>query len=422
MAGKHSHVLVPREQWIALIPDAHPGYITFAQYETNLATLAANASAHRQDRKQSPPREGAPLLQGLVVCKRCGARMTVRYHHRGGRALPEYACQNDSIKRALKHACQIIPGSQLDKPLSALLLETLTPLALEVALTVAAELDQRAHQADQLRLKHVERARYDAELARRRYLAVDPDNRLVADSLEADWNDKLRHLQDAQDEYDRAHQNGNGRLSAEQRQKVIALAQDFPRLWSDPATPQRERKRTIRLLIDDVTLSRDQQITAHVRFKGGQTHTLTLPLPPTIDQLRRTPRELINTIDQLLDHHTEAQIARILNQQDRRSFDGKQFTPTIVHRLRTSHRLTSRHDRLRARGLLTVTEIAHQLGVDHRTIKAWQTAGLLTSHQLNDRNERLYEPPTDNDPRLVKRRGWRHNKRETTPPAPGGAV
>jgi hypothetical protein len=115
----------------------------------------------------------------------------------------------------------------------------------------------------------------------------------------------------------------------------MALAQDFPRLWSDPATPQRERKRMIRLLIDDVTLNRDQQITARVRLKGGQTHTLTLPPPPTIDQLRRTPPELINTIDQLLDDHTETQIARILNQQDHRSFDGKQFTATIVHRLRT---------------------------------------------------------------------------------------
>jgi len=178
----------------------------------------------------------------------------------------------------------------------------------------------------------------------------------------------------------------------------------------------------IRLLIDDVTLNRDQQITADVRLKDGPTHTLTLPLPPTIDQLRRTPRELINTIDQLLDHHTEAQIAQILNRQNHRSFDGKKFTATLIHRLRTSHRLASRHGRLRARGLLTVTEIADRLAVHHQTIKAWQAAGLLTSHQLNDRNERLYEPPTANDPRLVKRRGWRHNKREAVPSAPGGAV
>ena len=422
IAGKTSHLLVPREQWIALIPDAHPGYITFQQYEANLATLAANASTHGTDRQLSPPREGAALLQGLVICGRCGARMTVRYHHRGGRALPEYACQNDSIKRALHPACQIIPGSQLDEAVSQLLLDTLTPIALEVALSVAAELDERAQEADQLRQKHIECARYDAELARRRYLAVDPDNRLVADTLEADWNDKLRHLHNAQDEYGRARENGHGQLTAQQHQKVMALAQDFPRLWSDPATPQRERKRIIRLLIDDVTLLRDQQITAHVRFKGAQTHTLTLPLPPTIGELRRTPAGMIDQIDRLLDEHTEADIARILNQQGDRSFDGKPFTATIVHRLRTSHRLTSRYDRLRATGTLTITEMAERLGVSNRTIKDWHAAGMLTAHQLNDRNERLYQPPTNGDPRLVKRQGWRHTKREPAPSTPGGAV
>jgi DNA invertase Pin-like site-specific DNA recombinase len=422
IAGKPSHRLVPREQWIALIPDAHPGYITFQQYETNLATLAANASAHGTDRHPSPPREGPALLQGLVVCGRCGARMTVRYHHRGGRAFPEYACQNDSIKRALHPACQIIAGTAIDKAVGALLLQTLTPITLEVALAVAAELDQRAHEADQLRLQHVERARYDAELARRRYLAVDPENRLVADTLEADWNDKLRQLAHAQDDYDRARENGNGRLSDDQRAKVTALAQNFPRLWSDPATPQRERKRMIRLLIDDITLIRDQQITAHVRLKGGQTHTLTLPLPPSIGELRRTPPEQIDKIDQLLDHHTEAEIARILNQQHQRSFDGKPFTATIVHRLRTSHRLTSRYERLRANGLLTITEIAQQLGVHHQTIKHWHAAGLLTAHQLNDRNEQLYEPPAAGDPRLVRHRGRQVKTREAVPSTPGGAV
>jgi Recombinase zinc beta ribbon domain/MerR HTH family regulatory protein len=351
-------------------------------------------------------REGPALLQGLVVCGRCGARMTVRYHHRHGQAFPEYACQNDSIKRALHPACQIIPGTAIDKAVSALLLQTLTPITLEVALTVAAELDQRAHEADQLRLKHVERARSDAELARRRYLAVDPENRLVADTLEADWNDKLRQLARAQDDYDRATANGNGQLTDDQRAKVMALAQDFPRLWSDPATPQRERKRMIRLLIDDVPLIRDHQITSHVRLKGGQTHTLTLPLPRPATELRRTPPELIDKIDRMLDHHTEAQIAKILNHQNQRSFDGKPLTATIVHRLRTSHHLTSRYDRLRANGLLTVTEIAQQLGVHHQTIKHWHAAGLLNSHQLNDRNERLYEPPAHGDPRLVTRRGW----------------
>jgi hypothetical protein len=421
-AGKLTRVRVAQKEWIALIKDAHPGYITYAQFEQNQSTLADNCQAHGTDRKAGPPREGPALLQGLVICGRCGARMTVRYHHRRGHAHPTYSCERRSTQTATTPICQNIPGTGVDHAVGELLLQTLTPLALEVALAVAAELEQRASEADQLRAKHVERARHEAELARRRYLAVDPENRLVADTLEADWNEKLRQLSDAQDDYDRAHANGNGHLSEDQRAKVIALATDFPKLWNDPATPQRERKRMIRLLLDDVTLIRDQQITAHVRLKGGQTHTLTLPRPRPATELRCTATELIEKIDRLLNDHTEGEIARILNQQGDRSFEGKPFTATSVQRLRASRRLVSRRERLRKRGLLTPTEIAQQLNVHTDTIKKWHAAGLLTADNINDKHDRLYHPPTAGDPRLVKHAGWRLKHRQSNPSTPGGAV
>ena len=285
------------------------------------------------------------------------------------------------------------------------MLVTLTPVALEVALTVAAELEQRATEADQLRLRHVERARYEAGLARRRYLAVDPDNRLVADALEADWNEKLRSLTEAQDDYERARENGNGHLSEQQRAKVIALAGDFPRLWNDPATPQRERKRMVRLLIEDITLNRDQQITAHVRLKGGQTHTLTLPIPLRCWQARKVHPDTVKLIDQLLEYHTDAESARLLNEAGRRSGTGQPFSSGIVVHVRRDYKLPSHRDRLRARGLLTINEIAEQLGVGTSTIKAWRAAGLLTGHTANDKNERLYEPPAARRP-AARQTSW----------------
>ena len=354
LAGKISVRQLPRDQWTALIPDAHPGYVSFAQFEANQALLLANAQARGSERRAGPPREGPALLQGLVICARCGQRMTVRYHHRGGPTVPEYLCQNEAINTATSSRCQTIPGAGLDRAVAALLLDTLTPVALEVALSVAAELDQRAEEADTLRRTHVERARHEAELARRRYLSVDPDNRLVADTLEADWNEKLRALAQAQDDYEHARENGNGRLSDEQRTKVMALASDFPRLWNDPATPQRERKRMVRLLIEDVTLTRDQQITAHARLKGGQTHTLTVPLPPPVWQARQTNPDTFKLIDQLLDDHTDAQTAEQLNQAGRRTGTGQPFTALSIIRLRQDHNLASHRQRLRARGLLTV--------------------------------------------------------------------
>ncbi|MBI2842913.1 MAG: hypothetical protein HYX78_05890 [Armatimonadetes bacterium] len=117
-------------------------------------------------------------------------------------------------------------------------------------------------------MKQVERARYEAELARRRYMQVDPDNRLVADVLEAEWNGKLKALDNSQEEYERAREADRAILDDEKKKQIIALATDFPRLWNNPKTPQRERKRMVRLLIEDVTLVRGRQITAHVRLKG----------------------------------------------------------------------------------------------------------------------------------------------------------
>jgi DNA invertase Pin-like site-specific DNA recombinase len=420
--GKTSYLRMPRERWITLIQDAHPGYLTFEQWETNQAALLANAQARGQERRASPPREGPALLQGIVICGRCGARMTVRYHQRRGHIFPDYVCQKESVERAAESTCQVIPGTAVDDAVGSLLLSTLTTVALEVALSVAAELEQRAKDADELRLGHVERARYEAGLARRRYLAVDPENRLVADALEADWNEKLRCLTDAQDDYDRARENGTGRLSDEQRAKVMALASDFPRLWNDPATPQRERKRMVRLLIDDITLNRDQQITAHARLKGGQTHTLTLPIPLRCWQARKVHPDTVTLVDRLLEDHTDAETAQLLNEAGRRSGTGQPFSSAIVAHLRRDYQLPSHRDRLRARGLLTINEIAAQLGVGTSTIKAWRAAGLLTGHTANDKNERLYEPPATDDPRLAKRHGWRLRSREAIPSTAGGAV
>jgi DNA invertase Pin-like site-specific DNA recombinase len=179
-SGKPTVITVPREQWFALIPDAHPGYLSFEQYEANQQSLLANAQAHGADRQRGPAREGPALLQGLVICGKCGQRMTVRYHIRRGLESPDYICARESIQDSTPR-CQSIPGARVDAAVADLLLRTVTPLALDVALTVQTELETRAAQADALRRQHVERARHQADLARRRYLAVDPDNRLVAD-------------------------------------------------------------------------------------------------------------------------------------------------------------------------------------------------------------------------------------------------
>jgi DNA invertase Pin-like site-specific DNA recombinase len=419
--GKKTMITVPREQWFACIPDAHPGYITFDQFEANQAVLLANAQAVGRERDSGPAREGPALLQGLAICGNCGRRMSVRYHTRRGAEVPDYQCMRECIDGAASR-CLLVPGAGVDAAIGQLLLDTLTPLALEVALTVQAEIEARADHADQLRRHNVERTRHRADLARRRYLAVDPGNRLVADSLEADWNDALRAVQAAQDDYQKATAAAAAALTDEHKARIRALTSDFPALWSNPATPQRERKRMIRLLVEDVTLAKTDQIHAHVRFRGGQTTSLTLPIPGKAWQLRETHTDTLAELDRLLDEHTDAETAAALNAAGHRSGEGKPFTGRIVLDLRRAHGMPSHLQRLRGRGMLTVDEIAHRLGAHPSTIKAWHRAGLLASHKANDKNVRLFEPPAPGDPRLVARQGSPIRNRVPTQPAPGGAV
>jgi DNA invertase Pin-like site-specific DNA recombinase len=391
---------LPREEWQVLIPDVHEGYITWAEYETNVERLRENARACGQDRGWSPPREGTALLQGLAVCGICGERMHTQYHVRDdGTQLPRYACQHRRLQRG-DSPCQSLPGRTLDQAVGELLVELMTPLTLEVALSVGDELRARAQEVDRLRRQELEAARYDAQLAERRYRQVDPDHRLVADTLEADWNTKLRALADAQVQYERQTAADREGLDEQRREEVLRLATDFPRLWHDPRTPNREKKRMARLLLEDVTVLRGEEITAHVRFRGGATRTLSLPLPLPVADLRRTDEAVLKRIDELLDECGEEECVDRLNQEGLRTGTGLPFTRARLHDLRCRHGLKSRYQRLRDRGLWTRKEMAEHLKVHPTTVYHWQRAGLLKAHPCGAPSSKcLYEPPGPNPPR-----------------------
>jgi len=390
--GGHTRQLLPRDQWHTLHLDAHPGFITWAEYEENLRRLHENAQANGSERLKSPPREGTALLQGIVVCARCGNRMSVRYHSQRGRPVPDYVCQREGIDKAMP-ICQNIVGGEIDRAIGDLLVETVSPLALEVSLAIQEELQARGEEADRLRRQQVERARYEAELAQRRYLRVDPDNRLVADSLEAEWNHKLRALVAAQEEYERQREAEGLLLNEQKRAQVLALATDFPRLWKEPSTPNRERKRMVRLLLEDVTLLKGDHISVHVRFRGGATRTLALPRPLSAPDLRRTLPAVVTEVDRLLDGHSVSEVAVLLNESGVQPSIGDMFTTAIVEHLRRAYGLADRFTRLRRDGLLTVQEVATHLGVHTQTVKRWQRDGRLASVAYNDKGQRLYPTP-----------------------------
>jgi hypothetical protein len=284
------------------------------------------------------------------------------------------------------------------------LVESVTPLALEVALKVQQELQARLDEADRLRQQHVQRAQYEAEQARVRYMRVDPNNRLVADTLETQWNDKLRGLAQAKEECEKQRRRDAQRLTDEQKAQVLALASDFPRMWNDPKTPDRDRKRMARLLLADVTLRREQEILVQVRFKGGATRELRLPLPKPAWTLRQTNAEVVTAIGLWLDDHTPLEIAQLLNQREWRSGWGCSFTQRMVARLARDYHLPTRDARLRARGLLTPQEVGELIDSKPGLIKYWREQGLLKGACRNEKNEYYYERPSPEIVQQIKQR------------------
>jgi len=382
-----------RDEWKVFIPNAHPGYLSWEAYEENQARLRANAAGYGWDRRRSPAREGVALLQGIMICGRCGRRMRVRYHTKNGHAIPTYACVRDAIQKS-ESACQIISGNTVDEAVSRTILGSVTPTSLDIALEVFEELRARKAEVARLHRAHVERIPYAAQLAQQQYMLVRPENRLVADTLERQWNEKLRQLAEAEEEYSRVSRSDSPSVSEEEKRTIHRLVSDLPRVWNDPRTPSREKKRMLRLLIEDVTVLKDQEIRIQIRWKGGATTELHCPLPLSAPQLRRTPQDIIEIVRALAIEQTDAQIARTLNMRWLRTGTGLVFTAVGVKRVRHAYRIDSFWKHLRKTGWLTATEMAHRLQVHPSTAKRFAQEGVLRAVRANDKGEILFEPPT----------------------------
>jgi hypothetical protein len=270
----------------------------------------------------------------------------------------------------------------------------MTPHALEIALSVQQELQADRRKTDELRKAHVERLRYECEHARRRYLRVDPDNRLVASSLEADWNQRLRDLRDAEDDYLRRQAAEVSIIDEKMQERIRRLSSDFPAVWNDARTADRERKRMVRLLLEDVTVRKGPTtITMYIRFKGGAAKTLEVARPLPYYERTRVDKEVVREIDRLLDEHTNNEIAEILNGKSLLSGQGKTFDGRRVNKVRLAYNLKSRYMRLRDRGYLTTKELTQRYGVCRGTVRHWRLRGILVGHVADDQGEYLFEHP-----------------------------
>ena len=421
---KQVQLQLKRENWQVLIRDAHPGYISWDEFERNELTLQCNAVGFSTNLRGTAPREGIALLQGRVLCGRCGSRMRVRYDSRDGHHRSYYCCNEGTVRRAESRNCQWVQGTEIDAAISALLLQAVAPTAIDVALAVQQEIAQRVEQATALRQTQLQRCRYEAELARRRYVKVDPDNRLVADALEAEWNHRLRQLDTLQREHERQQQADQTLLDEPSRQRVADLAQDFPRVWNDHRTGAVQRKKMLALMIEDVTLLSGAQVAVQIRWRGGKTQSFTVDKPRPIALVRKTLPHVVQRIDELLETCTDGEVAKRLNELGHRNWRGDAFTAKKVTLVRLTYALKSRFQRLRERGMLTSGELARRFGVCPTTVNHLGRQGILKRHTYDSDHRYLYEPP--GDVTLVKGAGSRYGGRPPqvvpVPPTAQGAL
>jgi len=383
---------VGKDQWQVLIKDAYKGYISWSEYEENLKCL----EEHCRYNKSAIPREGPALLQGLAICSRCGKMMRVRYHtRRGKKHSPDYLCQGPN-GRFGQPGCQSIPGDQIDQLIGDVLLEKMQPEVFEISFVVQQELQSRIDEANRLRSKHVEQARYEMEVAKQRYLAVDPHNRLVADELESDWNRAIQFHRQAQEDYNHKNAEDQNILSKAQQQEIMDLCANFPALWHNDALMDKDRKRIIRLLIEDVTLTKADSLILQIRFKGGALETHHLPLPKSGFEEKKHSPEVIAEIERLLYDHTDGEVAQKLNEKGMISGTGKAFDARRISATRRNYKIPSYQHHLRQRGCISMAEICKKYQVQRWTVFKWRKTGEIQGYRYDDTGRYLYHPELKN--------------------------
>ena len=380
----HAHIRpVAIDAWRVCLKGHHEAYITWEEFLHNQDMLAENQTNAEATILSGPSREGLALLQGLLLCGICGRRLTVRYRGNGG-IYPVYECNWLRREGRGTKACMAIRCDLLDHAVAERALALLQPAEIELALESLHNLEARDQALMRQWQMRIERAEYEAQLAERRYQEVDPANRLVAATLERRWNEALQQLAEVKQQYAETERREARALTPEQKAQVLALAQDFPRLWNAPSTQAKDRKRMLRLLVQDITVERPhgaRLALLHVRWHGGACANIAVPLPPPRADQVRYPPELVQNVRELAcELDDDGQIAERLNQQGLRSATGLPFNASMVKWIRYRHRIPKAT--LRHHEELTLKQVAEHFGVSSHVVYYWIEHGILAARQL----------------------------------------
>jgi DNA invertase Pin-like site-specific DNA recombinase/predicted DNA-binding transcriptional regulator AlpA len=375
---------LPMDQWSVLIRDHHPGFIDWTIFEANQARLASNTRP-QPHQAGGAVREGSALLQGLVSCGHCGRRLHV--HYRGRNSAPGYHCAGKDLVNGRGVYCLNVGGTAIEQAVADAFLQVITPAAIE-AMRLSVEQLQANHDAalSQWRLE-VERARYEAERAERRYRAVEPENRLVARGLETEWENRLRDLAAAESELRRREQQRPTAISSEQLQAIQRLGSDIHQVWIATTTTDRDRKELLRTLLEEVILNlKRAEGRAHLtlRWRGGAFTTLDVSVPRFKPMGPRTDEDTISLLRRLAALYPDELIAGILNRQGRKTASGERFTANQVGSLRRYRGIPRFQPPAEPSSgeLVSIRKAAQILGMNTSSIHRWLADGFIAGEQV----------------------------------------
>ena len=381
--SKHTQ-RVAMSEWRVNLPAHHEGYITWEEFLANQDRLAKNRTNAGAPILNGAAREGLALLQGLMLCGTCGRALTVRYRGNGG-LYPVYLCSGQRPDARATRDCMILRCDLLDAAIAAKALQALKPAELELAFATLQELEMRDQTVLRQWQMRIERAEYESALAERRYQEVDPSQRLVASTLERRWNDTLLSVEDLKKQYADFEQQKARVATPEQKAKVLALAQDLPRLWHAPTTEARDRKRMLRLLIKDITVEKQhgaRQAILHVRWQGGACGDITVEIPAPVWERQRNPDTVVMRVRDLAKTMTDPQIVAELNRCGEKSATGRPHTMHTISWIRWKYKIPG--PSLKRPEELTVKELAVRLRVQPSVVYYWIRRGMIGVRRLDD--------------------------------------
>ncbi len=375
---------LPLKEWTVLIPDHHPGFLDWPTFQGNQARIDSNV--HPEPHQSGGAvREGSALLQGIATCGHCGRRLHT--HYRGKNSAPGYHCAGKDLVNGRGVYCLSVGGVSIDEAVANAFVDAITPAAVEASVLAFDQLQANRDAALQQWRLAVERARYEAERAERRYRAVEPENRLVARGLETEWESRLRDLAAAENELRQREQHHTRILTPEQTQRVRFLGSDLRQVWAAPTTTDRDRKELLRTLLEEVIISVERtppQAQLRMRWKGGAITPLEVSLPRHVYSGIRTDEDTIELLTRLAALYPDDVIAGILNRQGRKTATGERFTAGHVGNLRRYReiaRFQPQTDSPEGEPV-TIKRAAEILGVASSTIHRWLNEGVIAGEQL----------------------------------------